>query len=203
MPNPAQMRKALIAGMLLGGFSACTVTPSKYAHDSGQNPATRCGVLPVTEYMWTEGYDKMAGARVDPEWLDSAYEGFGTAAWVLATPFYVIADILVAPLRVVQPCTEPATPAAASAIAPATPTKTRKAPTARPPAGNRSYPSSRPYPGAASQPRGNYAAPPPRSGGYYPPSTGSGAYSRPRPTPTPPDSYGFPEPRLGLPGEDQ
>jgi hypothetical protein len=157
------MRKTIAAGLALASLGACTVTPPKPAGKPAEHVSLHCGVFPVTENLWGAGYDNMVNSKVDPDWGQGIYEGFGTTARVLATPLYLVADVFMAPLRIGQPCVEPAAAVAQEAGPAAAP----KPATKKPPA-TRTPPAKRP---AYRQP-----APPP-----------SGTtYSRPRPKPAPP-----------------
>jgi hypothetical protein len=149
------MRRLLAAAILPVLLPACTITPPKNAKPSAENVALTCGALPVTENLWGDSYTNMANSRVDPDWAQPFYEGFGTAARVLATPFYVIADVLVAPLRVGQPCAPSATPAPA-AVPRARPTPGARQPAYRKPSATEAASGS-----GYSRPHSRPAPPPP------------------------------------------
>jgi hypothetical protein len=99
------MKKTVLALLAAGMLGACATQPAQPAKRAGVNPALNCGVLPVTEYLWGEGYRKMLDTPVQPEWAYPAYVGLSTGGWALATLFVPAVDILVAPLRIGEPCT--------------------------------------------------------------------------------------------------
>lgn len=89
----------------MAGLLGACATPPQPAQRAGVNPVLNCGVLPVTEYLWGEGYRKMLDTRIEPEWVYPAYVGLGTGGWVLMTPFVPLVDLMVVPLRIGEPCT--------------------------------------------------------------------------------------------------
>lgn len=175
--------KVLGLGFALVIVSGCTVTPSKHVAPPVQGASPfGCGFAPATEGLWTDGYNKMSSATIDPDWAGPIYEGFGTAAWVLATPLYVVADLLTSPLRIAQPC-------------PDNPTPVNQANTANTPGAASSNQSaqSRSASGksSASQSQSRRRPPSPSSSSS---NQRSRSYYKPKRTPVPPDDgYSAPD----------
>lgn len=99
------MKNKIPALLMLGLLGACASQPPQSAQRAGVNPVLNCGVFPVTEYLWTDGYQKLLDTKATPDWAYPAVIGIGTATWVLVTPFAPLVDILVAPSRIGEPCT--------------------------------------------------------------------------------------------------
>jgi hypothetical protein len=98
------MRNTISALLILGLLNACASRPPQEPQLSAPNPATQCAVLPITQYVWTEGYSKMLSASDQQSWFYPVYAGLGTLSWMTVTPFLPVMDILVIPLRITQPC---------------------------------------------------------------------------------------------------
>lgn len=99
------MKNTMPALLMLGLLTACASQPASLHKRAGVNPVLNCGVLPVTEYLWTDAYDKLLETKTMPEWAYPAVIGIGTATWVLVTPVVPLVDVMVAPARIGEPCT--------------------------------------------------------------------------------------------------
>jgi hypothetical protein len=99
------MKNAVLAALACGLLSACVAQSIKYPENTGTNPARECQVMPITRHMLVDAYPSMLDNTVEPGWLFPAYAGLGTISWLVATPFFPVADLLTAPLRAGQACT--------------------------------------------------------------------------------------------------
>jgi hypothetical protein len=97
------MKNAALAALAL--LSACATHPTQYRTPAGVNVARECHVMPMTRYMWEEAYISVLNTQAEPDWLYPAAVGWGTVAWLAATPFVPVMDMLTSPLRATQECT--------------------------------------------------------------------------------------------------
>jgi hypothetical protein len=110
------MRNRLPALIILACLSGCATTPPSSAQPSPTPPppltppayqvtalampppATQCRVLPITQYVWREGYPKMMDSFDQKDALYPLYVGLGTLSWAGVTPLLFPVDLIMLPL---------------------------------------------------------------------------------------------------------
>lgn len=99
--RPILLSATLLCPPLLNG---CATESVRYPRSAAANPPVMCRWMPMTRYMWGEGYQALLKAKIEPNWLYPAYVGLGTAVWATATPFLPVADAFTAPAWLGESC---------------------------------------------------------------------------------------------------